>query len=148
MNKQQKQIVKLIEKAYSELSVLNNITWTQYREELFSLNRKEEVAHRNFTSSRDYDVSISICAKMFVVKHIAECLIDPNQYDLKNILYLKKSIPLSCSLVLNYGDKIKEAWKEQDIKKLSKLDYIFLVNYELYEELEGRKKESLERRVS
>jgi len=148
MNKQQIKMTKLIEKAYSELSVLNNITWTQYREELFSLNKIEEVAHRNFTSSREYDVSISICAKMFVVKHIAECLINPNQYDLKNILYLKKSIPLSCSLVLNYGDKIKKAWKEQDIKELSELDYIFLINYDLYEELEERKREILERKVS
>jgi hypothetical protein len=139
MNKEQKELIKLIDKAYSELSVLNNITWTQYRENLFDLNKKEELAHRRFTDSRDYEVSVSVCAKMFVVKHIAECLLSPNQYTFKDILILKKSIPLSCSLVLNYGDKIKEAWKDQDIQKLSKLDYICLVNYEYYKEQQKKR---------
>lgn len=139
MNKEQKEVIKLINNAYSDLSILNNITWTQYREELFNLNKKEELAHRRFTDGKKYQVSVSDCAKLFVVRHIAECLIDSNRYNFKDILFLKKSIPLSCSIVLNYGDKIKEAWKDQDIQKLSDLDYICLVDYDLYKEQQERK---------
>jgi hypothetical protein len=139
MNKEQKELIKLVNEAYSELHVLEHITWTHYREELFLLNKKEELAHRRFTDGKKYEVSVSDCAKLFVVKHIAECLINPNRYNFKDILFLKKSIPLSCSIVLNYGDKIKEAWKDQDIQKISDLDYICLVNYDLYKEQQERK---------
>ena len=43
MNKEQKQIVKRINQAYSKLYILSNITWTPYRDEVFNINRKEEL---------------------------------------------------------------------------------------------------------
>ena len=34
MNKEQKEIIKRINKAYSSLFILSNITWTPYRDDL------------------------------------------------------------------------------------------------------------------
>ena len=42
MNKEQKQIKKRIDQAYSKLHVLSNITWTPYRDEIFDMNKKDE----------------------------------------------------------------------------------------------------------
>ena len=41
MNKEQKQIKKVIDRAFSQLHVLSNITWTPYRDEIFNLNKKD-----------------------------------------------------------------------------------------------------------
>jgi hypothetical protein len=60
---------------------------------------------------------------------------------MKDIIRIKKSIPLSVSLVANYKDRIVKAWKDQDIKYLANLDYIMLVNYDLYLEQQQRRNE-------
>jgi hypothetical protein len=59
MNKEQKQIVKRINQAYSKLYILSNITWTPYRDEVFNINRKEEKQHRFNRSSSDFEASIN-----------------------------------------------------------------------------------------
>ena len=77
MNKQQKEIVKRINKAYSKLYILSNITWTPYRDDLFKMNRKDEKQHRvgDWSEYHKDAASISDCAKMFTVKHIAQNLL-------------------------------------------------------------------------
>jgi hypothetical protein len=80
MNKEQKQIKKRIDQAYSKLHVLSNITWTPYRDEIFDMNKKDEKRHRFNRPSSDFEASINDCAKMFAVKNIAESLLKPNQY--------------------------------------------------------------------
>jgi hypothetical protein len=67
MNKEQKQIVKRINQAYSKLYILSNITWTPYRDEVFNINRKEEKQHRFNRSSSDFEASINDCARLFTV---------------------------------------------------------------------------------
>ena len=42
MNKEQKQIMKKVNQAYSKLYFLSNITWTPYREELFKIEKEDE----------------------------------------------------------------------------------------------------------
>tara|TARA_R100001443_G_scaffold91128_1_gene97746 strand:+ start:118 stop:558 length:441 start_codon:yes stop_codon:yes gene_type:complete len=144
MNKEQKELIKVINKAYDELYVLDNITWTPYRKDLLKHNIKEEKNHRSFGddwSSYHDNAKVSDCAKLFVVKHIAEAIINPNQFEMKDIIKIKKSIPLSVSLVANYKDKIIEAWKDQNIKYLANLDYVMLVNYDSYLEQQQRRSE-------
>ena len=46
MNKEQKQIIKTVNQAYSKLHVLNNIKWTAYRDDLFNMNKQDEIRHR------------------------------------------------------------------------------------------------------
>ena len=59
MNKEQRQIKKIIDKAYSDLHVLSNITWTPYRDEIFDLNKKDEKQHRFNRPSSDFEATIN-----------------------------------------------------------------------------------------
>ena len=139
MNKEQKQIKKVIDQAYSKLHILSNITWTPYRDEIFDMNKKDEKRHRYNRPSSDFEASISDCAKMFTVKNIAESLLKADQYQIKDLIRIRKSALYSQSVVENYKDKIVEAWKDEDLKYLADLDYIALINWEFYTEKEQRK---------
>ena len=138
MNKEQKEIIKRINKAYSNLFILSNITWTPYRDDLFKMNRKEEKQHRSsmggWEEHHKNSASISDCAKLFTVKHIAESLLSPNKYKVKDLLNIKKSCIYAQSLVDNYKDRIVKAWSEEDFTYLAKLDYVSLVNWNLYQD--------------
>ena len=141
MNKQQKQTVKRINTAFNKLSKLNNINWTPYQEILFEMNRDDEKRHRSgdWRSYHRDAASISDCAKLFTVHHIAESLLNPNKYTVKDTLHLRKSCIYAQALVNNYEDKIRAAWIDEDIEYLANLDYIELVNYELYKEQQEKR---------
>jgi hypothetical protein len=139
MNKEQKQIMKQVNQAYSKLHVLSNLTWTPYRDEIFDMNKKDEKRHRFNRPSSDFEASISDCAKMFTVKNIAESLLKFNQYRIKDLIRLRKSCLYSQSVVENYKDRILDAWKDEDLKYLANLDYIALINWESYTEQQERK---------
>ena len=134
MNKHQKDTIKLVNEAYYKLSTLNNINWTAYRDELFNMNLKDEKQHRKAFGGevREYETPMADCARLFVVKHIAEALIKPNRYTIKDTLHIKKSCIQAQALVENYQDRISEAWKGFDIHALSELDYILLIDYAHY----------------
>ena len=134
MNKEQKQIKKIVDNAFNDLYVLSNITWTPYREELFDMNKKDEKRHRYNRSSSDFEASINDVARMFTVKNIAESLINAEKYTVKDLIRIRKSCLYSQSVVENYRDQILEAWKDQDIKYLDNLDYISLINWTHYQE--------------
>ncbi len=120
-----KDIIKMINDAYSSLRILNNIDWKAYRDEIYKLERQYEKNHRQYCDGRQYDFSVDIASKLFVVQHIASAL-KGTRHDIKSYLFLKKSIFLAESLVINYEDKIKEALKDFDLNKLCNLDYTIL----------------------
>jgi hypothetical protein len=143
MNKEQKQIIKKINQAYIKLSVLNNIKWTAYRDDLFNLIRKDETQHRKSFGDRSYSkdtASVSDCARLFVVQNIAESLLNRVKYTIKDYLIIRKSCLYAQSLVENYREQIEKAWTSEDIKALADLDYISLINWELYQETTDNKK--------
>jgi len=143
MNMKQKEILDTINKAYKKLSVLNNITWTAYRENLFKLNLADEKTHRNsFGIERTYETPMADCARLFVVQHIAQALKNPNQYKIKDILHIRESAIKAQALVENYADRITQAWTGEDIKALSELDYISLIDFAEYEKNQANRKES------
>ena len=86
MNKEQKQIKKVIDEAFSQLHVLSNITWAPYRDEIFNMNKKDEKRHRYNRPSSDFEASVNDCAKMFTVKNIAESLFKGQLVKLSKIL--------------------------------------------------------------
>ena len=135
MNKEQKKIVKRINQAYSKLYILSDITWTPYREELFKMNRQDEKRHRfgDWSEFHKDTATISDCARLFTVKHIAESLLNPNKWNTKHLLNIKKSCLYAQSVVENYKDRILKAWQDENIKYLADLDYIALVNWEFYQ---------------
>ena len=139
MNKEQKQIKKVIDKAYSELHVLSNITWTPYRDEIFDMNKKDEKRHRYNKPSSDFEASVNDCAKMFTVKNIAESLLNRNKHTVKDLINIRKSCLYSQSVVENYRDKILDAWKDQDLKYLANLDYIALIDWKHHTEILQRR---------
>ena len=139
MNKEQKQIKKIIDEAYGSLRCLNNITWTSYREDLFEMNKQDEKRHRFNRPSSDFEASINDCAKMFTVQNIAESLLKENQFNIKDLINIRKSCLYAQSVVENYKDKILEAWKNQDIKYLADLDYISLIDWKHYQEIISRR---------
>jgi hypothetical protein len=139
MNKEQKQIKKIIDEAYGSLRCLNNITWTSYREDLFEMNKQDEKRHRFNRPSSDFEASINDCAKMFTVQNIAESLLKENQFNIKDLINIRKSCLYAQSVVENYKDKILEAWKDQDIKYLADLDYISLIDWKHYQEIISRR---------
>ena len=139
MNKEQKQIKKVIDEAFSQLHILSNITWTPYRDEIFNMNKKDEKRHRYNRPSSDFEASISDCAKMFTVKNIAESLLKADQYQVKDIIRIRKSCLYSQSVVENYRDRIVEAWKDQDLKQLANLDYIALIDWKHHTEILERR---------
>ena len=142
MNKQQKEIIKTINQAYSKLSVLNNIRWTAFRDDLFDMNKKDEIRHRKSFDNRDYSgvASISDCAKLFVVHNIAESLLNKSKYTIKDLLIIRKSCIYSQSLVENYREIIEKAWESENIKNLASLDYISLIDWDLYQETLNNRK--------
>jgi len=139
MNKEQKQIKKVIDKAFSQLHVLSNITWTPYRDEIFNMNKKDEKRHRYNRPASDFEASINDCAKMFTVKNIAESLLNRHKHTIKDLINIKKSCLYSQSVVENYRDKIVEAWKDQDLKYLADLDYIALIDWKHHTEILERR---------
>ena len=139
MNKEQKQIKKIIDEAYGSLRCLNNITWTSYREDLLEMNKQDEKRHRFNRSSSDFEASINDCAKMFTVQNIAESLLNENQFKIRDLINIRKSCLYAQSIVENYKDKILEAWKDQDIKYLADLDYISLIDWKHYQEIISRR---------
>jgi len=69
-----KDIIKMINDAYSSLRILNNIDWKAYRDEIYKLERQYEKNHRQYCDGRQYDFSVDIASKLFVVQHIASAL--------------------------------------------------------------------------
>ena len=136
MNKEQKEIVKRINQAYSKLYILSNITWTPYRDDLFKMNRKDEKQHRSgdWANYHKNSAPINDCARLFVDNDIAKSLLNLEKWKTKDLIKIKKSVVYAQSVVENYKDKILKAWHNEDIKYLANLDYISLVNWELYQE--------------
>ena len=139
MNKEQKQIKKVIDKAFSQLHVLSNITWTPYRDEIFDMNKKDEKRHRYNRPSSDFEASVNDCAKLFTVKNIAESLLNRDKHTVKDLINIRKSCLYSQSVVENYKDKILDAWKDQDLKYLADLDYITLIDWKHHTEILERR---------
>jgi len=139
MNKEQKQIKKVIDKAFSQLHVLSNITWTPYRDEIFNMNKKDEKRHRYNRPASDFEASINDCAKMFTVKNIAESLLNRDKHIVKDLINIRKSCLYSQSVVENYRDKILDAWKDQDLKQLASLEYIALIDWKHHTEILERR---------
>jgi len=121
-----KEQLKLIDKAYYELELLNNIQWTHYRDELFELCKTEEKKHDRNRVNRG--ITVNEASKMFVVKRIAEYLLDEKRMpSMDSFIWCLQSCFYSASLVLNYRERIKKAWSELDIQSIASLDYSELV---------------------
>ena len=76
MNKNEQ--VKLINKYYDSLWILNNYSLTAYRDKIYKMSLASEKDHRNWGSrtSRDCGISATTAAKLFTVQYILEGMIE------------------------------------------------------------------------
>lgn len=123
MNK--KEAVKLINEAYSRLSVLNNLTWTPYRDNLFNKHREEEKQHDQGRPEHvSRGLSIVDSARLFTVCWIAEYLTDGKRApEAQDYINMRPTAFYAYSVAMKYKDLILKAWKGLDVKAIAELDY-------------------------
>jgi len=119
----------LINDCYIRLGVLNNITWTAYRDNMFDINRKGERKHRKTWDDRNYSrraISVNDSARYFTCMHVIDALVD-DAPDIKSYVYLRKTIFYAHSLVANYRDEIENSLDGFDLDAFNDLDYADMV---------------------
>jgi len=123
----------LINDCYDRLNVLNDVTWTRYRDDLFKMERKSERDHRNtWCDGREYSkraISINDSARFFACKHILDALVQEPP-SIKGFLSLKRSIFYGHSLVANYRTRIERCLDGFNFRDFKQLDYVDLVKSE------------------
>lgn len=120
--------IKLINEAYSKLDVLNNITWTHYRDNLFREHLAGEKQHdRMRPEGTTRGITLSEAARLFVVHWIAEYLQGKKAPEVADYINMRHEAFTSYSLVARYREEIEKAWKDTDVKALTELDYAELM---------------------
>ncbi len=127
-----REINAIVDRAYSALDVLNNITWTGYRDRCYNMACAEERGHRQGAPvgwTWPKGASVNAAARMFVVKRIAEALVDPEHAPtIAGVISMQPSAVYAASIVANYGAKCRKALEGMDLKQLADLDYVAFVN--------------------
>ena len=120
----------LINDCYCRLGVLNDITWTAYRDDVFKVEKKYERKHRNTWGDRRYysrkAITINDSARYFACKHILNALVEEPP-GIKSYLHLKRSVFMGFYLVANYRDKIEKSLDGFDLGAFDDLDYADMV---------------------
>lgn len=121
-----------IAKAWGEIEhVLDYSDHHSYGRLYLVENILEERSHRgfgpNYSSHHDPFVTVARAAKLFAVKQIADYLTGEKMPELKDYLHFRKSCYTAAALVLEYGDKLRDALKDFDLAELKALDYSELV---------------------
>jgi hypothetical protein len=120
-----KEKIKLVDAAFSALYPLENITWTNYPQELFRMCLEEEKQHRgnDFKRSHPHAVSAHVAAKMFAVKRIAEYLTGQRMPRGRDFLHFQRSCFYAAGLVDAHRKIIRKAWRKLPVRELAELDY-------------------------
>lgn len=126
-----KQQINLIRAAFDRLHVLNNITWSNYQDQLLKTCAEEERSHRgsgpDFAKNHPGAISVADAARLFAVKRIAEYMSGEPVPEIKYFLSMQRSVFFAASLVANYRERIASAWEGLDVKALSELNYVEFV---------------------
>lgn len=128
-----RETIRLANRAFDLLEVLNNQSWTSHREACFALARDEEKRHRgggpSFSRHHLGAASVADCARHFVVKRIAEYLLTPRDKwpTGRDLIHTQPSALYACGLADEFGDNIRKAWDGLDLSQLATLDYLVLV---------------------
>src|ERR1017187_9144449 len=112
------EINRIVERAYTALDVLNNISsCAPYRDMCYTLARGEELRHRRGRPdcvALPKGASVNAAARFFVVNRIAEALTSAAQPNLASVIHWQPSALYAASLVANYRDTIGTAWHDAD----------------------------------
>ncbi len=123
-----KQKIQLVENAFSALYVLDNISWSHYREQLFQAALEGEKQHRGSNFGHPNAASATVCAKMFAVRWLAGHLTKSDKMPkVKDFLSVRRECYIAAALVLNYRKEIRKALKPYDLNELAAFDYVEFV---------------------
>lgn len=117
--------LKVINDAWWRMGILDNMTWTPYRKEIYHLEKEYERRHRNYTRPHG-GMNMSQAAKYFTAKHIFDglrMLKAGKQYSIKDYLAVKKSVFYAHSVAAVYEKEIIEAFDGFDWEAFASLDY-------------------------
>ena len=102
---------------------LNNVGSSSYGRILYDIEKKEARENRNYNEDQKHSVTSE--AKFFLVRHILETITNKERFDIKSVLFVRKSCIYANSISLNYEKEIKEVIKEFDFQV-----NFFLENYD------------------
>ena len=118
-------IKNTIETGFNKLYKLDNLSWTNYREEMYREELKAEKQHRQCKPeciTEKPKASATLAAKYFVVKWVIEALGD-NSVKPSDILHCRKASLVAKGLVELYRETIEEGLQGFDLAKFSEIDY-------------------------
>lgn len=119
---------KEINKAFEALDHVFYSAWTNYADKLFRECLIEEKEHRGFAPEfkghhTADTISPSQAARLFAVKRVAEYLNGEKFPVGQQFLHMQTSCFLAAGIVDEFGDRVREAWKDFDLAELAALNY-------------------------
>lgn len=123
--KTKRQQIKMIKDAWNAIDyALSMVSWGQYGKQYLAQNIQEEKDHLRFKPEGvTHGLTALEGAKLFCVKNIAEYLLGHEAPKPEWFLHYRKGCYMAYAIAHKYGDKLREALKDFDLKELSDLDY-------------------------
>lgn len=119
--------LKLIAKAYEALEHVFYSKTYNHADQAYKTSLAEEKRHRGFMPSfapyHPGAATANQCARMFVVKRVAEYLNGERLPTIKDYFHTQQSAFMCAAIALEYGDEVRQAWAKFDLKELAALDY-------------------------
>lgn len=106
-------ILKLIEPAYSRLHCLNDISLTKYRDRCYDMAVAEERGHRRGAPDGHEwpaGASVNAAGRFFVVNRIAQYISGYPMPTIGDVLSFQESAIYAAAIVANYRAEIVKAW--------------------------------------
>jgi hypothetical protein len=120
--------VKLIDRAYSALDHLNDVSHYSYRDRIYDLAAAGERGHRRGQAKGSYKCSVDTAAKMHVVRWLVVYATYQRELPtIADLLTVRDDAALAAMVVANYRDAILKALEGIDVEQLCALDYVALV---------------------
>ena len=120
--------IRYIRQCFDRLDGILIHGFTDERKAFFELCESEEKEHRgwgsDFARCHTADtIGIKDAARLFVVHDLAKFLQGGRMPELKDYLHTKRSHFHGAAIVLEFGEKIIEAWKDLNIADLAEINY-------------------------
>lgn len=123
--------LKLINSAFDKLDQVFYSKNTNWADKLLKLCIEEEKGHRgsfsDFAPHHPGAASVRQCAKQFAVLRVAEYLCGHKFPSGQDYLHTQTSCFIAAGIVDEFGAEVRKAWDGYDLKAITALDYLDLV---------------------
>lgn len=125
-----KEQLKLINNTWEKINqYFSSVHWGKYGNDLLNLNIIEEREHDKIRPSDiGRGISIKQAGKLFAVLGIVRALKHPDKNPtIKDVIYCKKSVLFSASLVENYREELEKVLQGVNFDNILNIDYCKLI---------------------